>query len=367
MKWLLLFVPFTVLIHLSDADPSLVFGTALVAILPLVEIMGDATERLAGRLGTRIGGLLNATLANAPELIIGLTGLTNGLGSVVKASLTGSILVNLLVGLGCALVIGGLKFGSQRFERQQLRTASSMLLLCSFCFIVPAVFRAGVPAASRELSTEIAVVLLLVYGFNLVATVFNRRPDASGPLEMPGDPVVEPALVPEFFRLGLAAAALALVSDILTESLQPMAQTLGFSDVFSGVVLLGGVGGCGEVLTAIRFARSGRQELVLAVTVGSTIQMVLLVAPLLVLLGPMVGEPIDLAFSTIEVVAIVIAVAATRGLITDGRVTWMEGVLLLATYAIFAFAFFHVPDGGDDAPISVSVPPAAAGGPGAGE
>ena len=117
MKWLLLCVPLSALLHWSDAAPSWVFGTALVAILPLVEIMGGATERLTGRLGTTIGGLLNATLANAPELIIGLAGLTNGLGSVVKASLTGSILVNLLVGLGCALVIGGLKFGTRRFDR----------------------------------------------------------------------------------------------------------------------------------------------------------------------------------------------------------------------------------------------------------
>jgi Ca2+:H+ antiporter len=348
MKWLLLCVPLTVLLHWSDADPAWVFGTALVAILPLVEIMGGATERLAGRLGTTIGGLLNATLANAPELIIGLAGLTNGLGSVVKASLTGSILVNLLVGLGCALVIGGLKFGSRRFDRQHLRTTASMLLLCSFCFIVPAIFQAGVPEASRELSTEIAVVLLLVYVVNLVATFFNQRLDAAEPLPMTGEPVPGASLTTTLLQLGLAAAALALVSDILTESLQPMAQTLGLSDVFSGVVLLGGVGGCGEILTAIRFARSGRQELVLAVTVGSTIQMVLLVAPLLVLLGPLVGEPMDLAFSTIEVVAIVIAVVVTRGLITDGRVTWMEGVLLLATYAIFAFAFYHIPDGGGD-------------------
>jgi Ca2+:H+ antiporter len=191
-------------------------------------------------------------------------------------------------------------------------------------------------------------VLLLVYVVNLVATFFNQRLDAAEPLPMTGEPVPGASLTTTLLQLGLAAAALALVSDILTESLQPMAQTLGLSDVFSGVVLLGGVGGCGEILTAIRFARSGRQELVLAVTVGSTIQMVLLVAPLLVLLGPLVGEPMDLAFSTIEVVAIVIAVVVTRGLITDGKVTWMEGVLLLATYAIFAFAFYHIPDGGGD-------------------
>jgi Ca2+:H+ antiporter len=346
MKWLLLCVPATVLLHWSDAAPSLVFTTALVAILPLVDLMGGATERLASRLGPTIGGLLNATLANAPELIIGLAGLTNGLGTVVKASLTGSILVNLLVGLGCALVIGGVKYGTRRFDREHLRTNASMLLLCSFCFIVPAVFQVGVPETSRELSREIAIVLLLVYVGNLIATFFNQRFAGVATTDLVDEGNVEVPLARTLLQLGLAAAALAVVSDILTESLQPMAQTLGLSDVFSGVVLLGGVGGCGEILTAIRFARSGRQELVLAVTVGSTIQMVLLVAPLLVLLGPLVGEPMDLAFSMIEVVAIVIAVVVARELITDGKVTWMEGVLLLATYAIFAFAFYHVPDGG---------------------
>ena len=347
MKWLLLCVPLTVLLHWSDAAPSLVFATALIAILPLVDLMAGATERLAGRLGPSVGGLLNATLANAPELIIGLAGLTNGLGSVVKASLTGSILVNLLVGLGCALVIGGVKFGTRRFDREHLRTNASMLLLCSFCFIVPAVFQVGVPEASRELSREIAIVLLLVYVINLIGLFFNHRATAAAS-PMPDEETKRVPLARTLLQLGLAAAALALVSDILTESLQPMAKSLGLSDVFSGVVLLGGVGGCGEILTAIRFARSGRQELVLSVTVGSTIQMVLLVAPLLVLLGPLVGEPLDLAFSTIEVVAIVIAVVVTRELITDGKVTWMEGVLLLATYAIFAFAFYHIPDGGGD-------------------
>lgn len=348
MKWLLLCVPLAVLLQWNDADASLVFGTALLAILPLVDLMGAATEQLAGRLGPAVGGLLNATLANAPELIIGLVGLTNGLGSVVKASLTGSILANLLVGLGCALVIGGLKFGTRRFDRQHLRTNASMLLLCSFCFIVPAVFRVGVPESSGELSREIAVVLLLVYVTNLVATFLNHRSGSTVPRQLlDHDHATEP-LAKTLLQLAISAAALALVSDVLTESLQPMAHTLGLSDVFSGVVLLGGVGGCGEILTAIRFARSGRQELVLAVTVGSTIQMVLLVAPLLVLLGPLVGEPMDLAFSTIEVVAIVITVIVARELITDGKVTWMEGLLLLATYAIFAFAFYHVPDGGGD-------------------
>jgi Ca2+:H+ antiporter len=345
MRWLLLCVPAVLVLRWLDADPLLVFGLALAAVVPLVEIMGGATERLAVRFGPTVGGLLNATLANAPECIIGFTALRNGLASVVKASLTGSILVNLLVGLGCALVIGGLRFGTQRFDRTRLRSSAAMLLLCAFCFIVPAVFRSGSAGATRELSTEIAGVLLAVYVVNVLATLLGRGGEGLGPEQPPASPHGGIPLIRTLMELGGAAVALAVVSDALSEALQPTARQLGLSDLFSGIVLLGGVGGIGEVLAAIRFARAGRQELVLAVTVGSTIQMVLLVAPLLVLFSPLTGHPMNLAFTSFEVVAIVVAVIVTRELIDDGKVTWMEGVLMLATYVIFAFAFYHVPDG----------------------
>ena len=345
MNWLLLSVPAILALRWIDGDPLLVFGLSLVAIVPLVETMGDATERLAVRLGPTIGGLLNSTLSNAPELIIGGVALANGLAPVVKASLTGSILVNLLVGLGCALVIGGVKFGVRRFDRNRLRSSAAMLLLCAACLIVPAVFRFSSPESNRGLSTEIAVVLLLVYVINVLATLFGRGREGIGPDEvLPDEPPHEGGVGITLGRLALSAVALAFVSDALSESLQPTARQLGLSDIFSGVVLLGGVGGIGEVLAAARFARSGRQELVLAVTVGSTIQLVLLVAPLLVLTGRVLGEPMNLAFSGFEVVAIVIAVFVARELIDDGKVSWMEGVLLLATYAIFALAFYHLPD-----------------------
>ncbi|NBW87179.1 MAG: calcium/proton exchanger, partial [Planctomycetia bacterium] len=139
MKWLLLCVPAALLVQWLEGNPLLIFVLSLTAIVPLVEVMGDTTEQLAARLGPTIGGLLNATLANAPELIIGCVALSNGLAPVVKASLTGSILVNMLVGLGCALVIGGAKYGIQRFDRKRLRTSVAMLMLCASCFIVPAV------------------------------------------------------------------------------------------------------------------------------------------------------------------------------------------------------------------------------------
>jgi len=347
MKWLLLCVPVALVLNAYDGHPLIVFFLSLTAVLPLVEVMGDATEHLAVRFGSTIGGLLNSTLSNAPELIIGIVALTNGLGTVVKASLTGSILVNLLLGLGCALLIGGLKYGPQKFEERRLRSNASMLLLCAFCLVVPAVFSIGTPDGTRGLSTEIAFVLLTVYVINLLVTLFGGRHEALTPDEATDtETTAGPSrpLVWTLCELAGAGVALALVSDSLCESLGPTAKSLGLSDVFSGVMILGGVGGIGEVLSAIRFARAGRQDLVLSATVGSTIQMVLMVAPILVFVGIFLGEPMSLTFTSFEVVAIVLAVVVARELIADGRVTWMEGVLLLATYAILGFGFYHLPD-----------------------
>jgi Ca2+:H+ antiporter len=344
VRWMLPLVPVVPLLAWAEVEPTLVFACSLAAIVPLVELMGEATERLSSRFGPVIGGLLNSTLANAPEFIIGLVALHNGLGSVVKASLTGSILVNLLVGLGAALLVGGLTHGQSRFDRHRLKTSGSMLLMCGLCFIVPAVFHIGTPEGTRGLSRELSVILLAIYGLNVLVNLLGRRDESITPAGRadsidPTIPLWRPATT-----LLLAAIGLAVVSDALAESLVPTARQLGFSDTFSGIVLLGGVGGTGEVLTAIRFARAGRQELVLAATVGSTIQMVLLVAPLLVFSGMALGQPLDLCFSTFEVVAIVLTIFLTREIIADGRTTWIEGVLLLATYAILVIGFYHLPD-----------------------
>lgn len=346
MRWMLICVPVAFALQWMDANPVLVFCMALAAVIPLVDLMGSSTEGIAAKLGPTIGGLLNSSLNNLPEFIIGAVALANGLSAVVKASLTGSILVNLLVGLGASLAIGGIKYGPQRFDKRNLQVSGLMLLMCAFCFVVPAVFRIGTPEGTRDLSTEIAVVLLVVYVLNVFVTVFGNSNQgmsseaaAEGGEEEPATPMWRSLIV-----LGIAAVVLGLVSDILSEALEPTAERLGLSNTFSGIVLLGGVGGLGEVLTAIRFARAGRSELVLGVTVGSTIQMVLLIAPLLVLSGLALGQPMNLAFTSFEVVAIVLAALVARELIEDGRSNWLEGVLLLTMYLILAFGFYHLPD-----------------------
>lgn len=338
-------VPLALGLAWREAPPLIVFVAALVAIVPLVGLIGTATERLAARLGPTLGGLLNSTLNNLPELIIGGVALANGLAPVVKASLTGAILANLLLSLGVALIAGGLRYGEQRFDPRRLAVNASMLMICAFCFIVPAMFNIGTPEGTRDLSFEMSFVLIGMYVTNVVVTLFGGGGGTSLPddQEFDGDHAVAPV----WWNLGLlvgSAAALGFVTEALSHALEPTARQLGFSNTFSGLVLLGGVGSLGEVLSGFHFARRGRPSLVLSATVGSTIQLVLLVAPLLVFAGQVLGQSMDLAFTPFEVVAIVLATIITRELIIDGKATWFEGVLLLGTYLILAIGFFHLPD-----------------------
>jgi Ca2+:H+ antiporter len=343
-RWLLVAVPCALGMAWQEAAPLAVFVAALVSIVPLVGLMGDATERLAARLGPTLGGLFNSTLNNLPELIIGGVALSNGLATVVKASLTGAILANLLVSLGVALIAGGVRYGEQRFDRRRLAVNGSMLIICAFCFIVPAMFNIGTPDGTRDLSFEMSFVLIGMYAMNVAVTLWSgaggtNLPADQGLEEHGATPIWQSLLV-----LVLAAGLLGAVTEVLSHALEPTARQLGLSKTFSGLVLLGGVGSLGEVLSGYHFARRGKPSLVLAATVGSTIQLVLLVAPLLVFAGRLLGQPMDLAFTGFEVVAIVLATVITRELISDGQATWFEGFLLLGVYLILAIGFYHLPD-----------------------
>lgn len=344
-RWFLAAVPLAVGLAWFEAPPMAVSIASLAAIVPLVGLIGDATEHLAARQGPVAGGLVNSTLNNLPELIIGVVALSNGLSGVVKASLTGAILANLLVSLGVALLAGGLRHGEQRIDRRRLNVSASMLMICAFCFIVPAAFTLGAPEGTRGLSLEMSVVLLGMYVVNLAVTLLAPGND-TGLLatEQHRDDAPHRSSWRSLAVLGISATLLALVSDALSEALVPTARSLGLSDTFSGIVFLGGIGSLGEILASVRFARQGKPSLVLSATVGSTIQIVLLVAPLLVFAGILLGQPMDLAFTSFEVVAIVLATVITRELIQDGRANWFEGCLLLGVYVILAIGFFHLPD-----------------------
>jgi Ca2+:H+ antiporter len=280
-----------------------------------------------------------------PELIIGTVALVNGYSTVAKASITGSILANLLLGLGLAIVVGDIRHGNLRFESAHLRSSSSMLMLCSFCFIVPAVFNLGTPDGTRDLSLEMSLVLLAVYFVNVFGTIFSKRKEGHGLEdgeirdEHPGESIGQVTMV-----MLVAAIGLGFASETMANALEPTSDLLGLSETFSGLIFLGAVGSLGEIISGTRFARKGQSGLLLASTMGTTIQIVLVVAPLLVIIGRLIGQPMDLAFTSFEVVSIVLASVITRELVQDGKANWFEGVLLIATYIIIAIGYFHLPD-----------------------
>lgn len=343
--WPILGVMLAVGIEVFHGPSIVVFVISILSIFLLVGVLGVATEKLAGKLGQTVGGLLNASLSNLPELIIGTVALVNGYSTVAKASITGSILANLLLGLGLAIVVGDIRHGNLRFESAHLRTSSSMLMLCSFCFIVPAVFNLGTPEGTRDLSLEMSLVLLAVYFVNVLGTIFSKRKEVQGLEdgefrdEYPGESIVQVSLV-----MLVAAIGLGFASETMANALEPTSELLGLSETFSGLIFLGAVGSLGEIISGTRFARKGQSGLLLASTMGTTIQIVLVVAPLLVIIGRFIGQPMDLAFTSFEVVSIVLASVITRELVQDGKANWFEGVLLIATYIIIAIGYFHLPD-----------------------
>jgi Ca2+:H+ antiporter len=318
----------------------------LVAIYPLAEVMAEATEALAETLGPTVGGLLNASLNNAPEIIIAMFALKNGLGDVVKASITGSILVELLFGLGLAMFMGGLKHGIQRFSEESIQINCGLLTLASFGLVIPAVFHLSSPKAENELSWEICTVLLLIYCANLGITLFRKTPETLGGASQTVPESEDGEHWSQGKALGILVVAtlvLAVMSEVVTDALEPTSEQLGLTPVFSGIILLAGAGGIGEIISAVRFARGNNMDLAIEASVGSSIQMILLAVPLLVFAAPLLGVEMNLLFTPVEVLAIVLTTVGIRNLVSDGRSTWIEGLMLLALYLMLAIGFFYLP------------------------
>ena len=345
-NWLLLAIPLALVLRWQGANSILVFAASLVAIYPLAEVMAEATEALAETLGPTVGGLLNASLNNAPEIIIAMFALKNGLGDVVKASITGSILIELLFGLGLAMFLGGLKHGTQRFNEEAIQINGGLLTLAGFGLIIPAVFHLSSPKAENELSWEICTILLLVYFANLGVTLFRKTPDAVGGVSrtVPEEPGAEHWSGGKALGvLTVATLALAVMSEVVTDALEPTSKQLGLTPIFSGIILLAGAGGVGEIISATRFARNNNMDLAIEASVGSSIQMILLAVPLLVFTAPLLGVDMNLLFTPVEVIAIIVTIVAIRNISTDGRSTWIEGLMLLAVYLMLAIGFYYLP------------------------
>ena len=338
-----------------------IFVVACLAVLPLAGWLGHATEHLAERTGEGIGGLLNATFGNAAELIIALIALKQGLFSVVKASLTGSIIGNILLVMGAACFAGGLKYPTQRFNPAAARSQATMLTLAVIALIVPAAYHylvatdpgrsalAATDLARREsdLSLEISIVLLIIYALSLVFTLHTHKQLFSGTVE--ADEVDEKAdhwtLGKSLGVLALATVGIAWMSEILVGSVQQAAAQLGMTSVFVGVIVVAIIGNAAEHSTAILVARKNRMDLSLGIAIGSSIQIALFVAPVLVIASHFIGSrSMDLVFTPAEVMAAGLAVAITGQASSDGESNWFEGVQLLAVYLILAIMFYFLPE-----------------------
>jgi Ca2+:H+ antiporter len=370
LNWLLVFLPVALGLNWFGASPIVVFLASALAIVPLAGLMGDATEVLATHLGPTLGGLLNATLGNAPEIIISGFALHAGLVHIVKSSLTGSIIGNLLFGLGIAFFAGGVKYRrNQQFDPRAARVSGALLTLASFGLIIPAATQFNA-TATREISREIAVILFLVYLGSLVAILVTQksvvgkeavreslREKGERPDEVSAEPEVRCTRNQALGLLTAVTIALAIMSEVLTGALQPASELLNLTPRFTGVFLLALVGNAAELAAAVRFARKDQMDLCLGVTAGASVQVGLLVAPILVFLSMVMGQNMDLVFSPLELIAIVMAIYLTRNLIYDGESSWLEGLLLIAVYVMFGVGFFYHPK--TEIPNPLASPPAA--------
>ena len=354
LNWLLAFVPIAMGLKWFGANPILVFAASALSIMPLAELMGSATEALSKTLGDAIGGLLNASLNNAPDIIIAGFALHQGLVPIVKASLTGSIVSNLLFGLGLAMFAGGLNHRTQSFNPNAAQLIGALMTLASFGLIIPAVFQFSA-ASNREISRQIAGILFLVYLASLAYTLLTSKAalgkDAvKAELKESGarpDEVEEPGRgMNRNQAIGLLAVvtvALAVMSEVMSGAIEPAAKSLGLTPVFAGVFLLALVGNVPELYNAVVFARKDKMDLAIGVTVGASTQVALLVAPALVFLGWLFGQNLNLIFSNFELVAIILAVLVARILIFDGSSNWLKGLMLVALYLMLGVGFFYTP------------------------
>ncbi|MEI6427806.1 MAG: calcium/proton exchanger [Pseudanabaena sp. ELA607] len=350
------FIPVSIAGHFLGWSPIVVFVTAALSILPLASWLSTATEEIAVVLGPSWGGLLNATFGNATELIIAIVALNAGLSAVVKASITGSIIGNLLLVMGLAMFLGGLRYKEQEFQPTLARVNASAMNLAVIAILLPTAMRfssANVSNAIIEnVSLGVAVVLIIVYGLTLLFSMkthaylydvgVSEEEDAAAIAESHGEQ--HNINVPLWVTVLLVATIfVAIESEFLVGTLEEATAAFGFSDLFTGVILLPIIGNAAEHTTAITVAMKNKMELSVSVAVGSSLQIALFVGPLLVLIGWLIGKPMDFNFNTFELVAVGVAVLIANSISSDGRSNWLEGILLLATYVTLGFAFYFLP------------------------
>jgi len=354
---LLVFVPISIAAHYLNWGSLSVFITSAIAIVPLAIWLSTATEEVAVVTGSSIGALLNAIFGNATELIIALVALKAGLVDIVKASITGSIISNLLLVMGFSMLLGGLRYKEQDFQPVVARVNGSSMTLAAIAIILPTVVietsNGFDPGAIRNLSIATAIVLIAVYALTLLFSLKTHSYLYDVGLvdldeSKPQSPIAEPPKHKPNLWLWIgvllaATIAVAYESELFVGVVEEATEALGLTPLFTGVILLPLIGGAAEYATAVRVAIKNNMDLSVSIAMGSSLLVALLMAPLLVLVGQAIGQPMDLDFNPFEAVAVAIAVVVANLISLDGRSNWLEGTLLLATYAVLGLAFYFHP------------------------
>jgi len=336
LYYLLLAIPFSIYFRFSGSELAMFFAACL-SIIPLAGIMGEATESLACHTGDKVGGLLNATFGNATELLITIFALRAGLFDVVKASIAGSILGNILLVLGLAILVGGIKNGEQTFDRVHINNQTSLMFLATIALIIPAVFFQGERQhhALEGFSLAVASILLILYFAGLLFAM--RRNNEICAVE-----ATHWSRTKAVFILGLSTVLIAIESEFLVGGIEPVTEALGWSQFFIGIIIIPIIGNAAEHFTAVTMALKNKMDLSFEIAVGSSTQIAMLVTPLLVFLSFAFGSPMTMMFNYDEIVAVALAVLIAQFISLDGESNWLEGALLLAAYFIVAIAFYFL-------------------------
>ncbi len=345
LVFLLLALPFTLAAQLFGWPPVVVFALAALGIIPLASYIGEATEDLAAHTNPRLGALLNATLGNAAELIITITAVQAGLLELVKASITGSIIGNLLLVLGFAMAAGGARYGVQKFNKRNASRNAILLALAVTTLIVPSVFSQSISRTGsvnvEALSIGVAVIMLVLYGLGL----FDASRTQESPLsyKLPQRDLPARTLRQSMFILVLSTIGVAWLSEALVHVAEAVITGLGISEFFLGIILVPLIGNVAEHLVSVKMALKDKMDLSTEIAISSSLQIALFVAPLLVFISLLLGHPLQLIFNRFELLALLTAVVIAALVSSDGESTWLEGAGLLAIYFILGLAFFLLP------------------------
>lgn len=343
LRFFLIFIPISFICEFMHLDPVIIFITSSLSIIPLAGVMGEATEEISVYSGPRLGGFINATFGNATELIIAFFALKAGLFEVVKASIAGSVIGNILLVLGASMLLGGLKYKSQKFNRRQIEVSASMLLFAVIGLTIPALFTHTINPAllntSRYegLSVAVAVIMFFIYIMSLYFS-FHTHKDLFG---VEHDSAVESkwSLKKSIIILVSVTVMIAFESEFLVSSVEPMTEALGLSSFFVGIILIPIIGNAAEHSTAILMAMKNKMDVAIEIAIGSSLQIILFVAPVLIFLS-LLFTPMTIIFNEFELVALIVSVLIANRVAGDGESNWLEGLQLVAVYIVIAVSFF---------------------------